>query len=54
MKLKKYIVWVHNGCEGWSLSGDYDTLKEAVEHESYGADKIITTEVKYQIVEEVK
>jgi hypothetical protein len=48
--MKKYIVWTHNGCEGWNPS-DYDTLEEAVKHESYGLDKIITTEVKFNIVE---
>jgi hypothetical protein len=48
--MKKYIVWVNYGCEGWSPSF-YDTLEEAIKHESYGMDKIITTEVKFEIVE---
>ena len=48
--MNKYIVWVNYGCEGWSPSF-YDTLEEAIKHESYGMDKIITTEVKFEIVE---
>jgi len=48
--MKKYIVWTRNGCDGWNWT-DYDTLEEAVKHESYWADKIITTEVKYKVVE---
>jgi len=51
MKLKKYIVWVNNGCDGW-YPCEYDTLEEAVKHEAYGLEKIITTEVKYSIVKE--
>jgi len=50
--MKKYIVWIHNGCEGWTFS-DFDTLEEAVKCESYGQQKIITTEVKYTIKETI-
>jgi len=44
----KYLVWQHNGCEGWSWEG-YNTIEEAVKHESYGSKKIITTPVKIKI-----
>jgi len=49
--MKKYIVWTNSGCEGWYPS-EYDTLEEAVNHESYGMKKIITTEVKYTVKEQ--
>lgn len=51
-QFKKYIVWIRNGCEGWTFQ-DFDTLEEAVNCESYGSEKIITMEVKYKI-EEIK
>jgi hypothetical protein len=37
----KYIVWQFNGCEGWSWTG-YNSITEAVCHESYGMEKVIT------------
>lgn len=52
----KYIAWVYYSHEGWSPN-PYKTLKEAIEHESYGSRKVITLGlVKYEIkeVEEVK
>ena len=48
--MKKYLVWTDYGCDGWNFT-EYDTLEEAIKHETYGQDKIITTEVKYDIVE---
>jgi len=48
-----YIVWVNYGCEGWSPTG-YSTLEEAIKHESYGAEKVITKECKYTLKEELK
>lgn len=46
----KYLVWTDDGCEGWSLS-IYDTLEEAVKHESYGKNIIITKKVRYTVKE---
>ena len=48
--MNKYIVWVNYGCEGWSPSF-YDTLEEAIKSASYERDRIITTEVKFDVVE---
>jgi hypothetical protein len=48
--MNKYIVWVRNGCDGWSPT-EYITLEEAIHHESYGSEKIITKEVRYEIKE---
>lgn len=50
----EYIAWVYYGYEGWSPN-PYKTLKEAIEHESYGSKKIITHGlVNYEIVESNK
>ena len=38
---KPWIVWVDFGYEGWNPNG-YDTIQEAVKHESYGSPKVIT------------
>jgi hypothetical protein len=48
--MRKYLVWTNNGSGGWILT-TYDTFEEAIKHESYGSEKIITTEVKYKITE---
>jgi hypothetical protein len=37
----KYIVWVDYGYEGWKPTG-YLTLKEAILHERYSSDAVIT------------
>lgn len=44
-----YIVWTSNGYY-WSKS-EYEDLKSAIEHESYGSEKIVTKVVKYKITE---
>ncbi len=38
---EKYIVWINYGSGGWSPTG-FETLDEAVKHETYGSEKIIT------------
>lgn len=48
--IKSYICWVNYGCEGYQPH-DYETVEEAVKHESYGSEKIITKLVKYDIKE---
>lgn len=51
---KRYIVWVNHGYEGWSPN-PYDTLKECVEHDSYGSEKVITTgKIDFEIKEVVE
>ncbi len=44
----QYIVWVNYGSEGWTPTG-YTTLKEALEHDSYSYEKIITKKVEYAV-----
>lgn len=43
----KYTCWVDYGCEGW-VPNEYDTLKEAIEHNSYGSPKRITKDVIWE------
>lgn len=55
MKIKelwpqKYYVWVNHGYEGWSPHG-YNTVEEAIAHEGYGSEKVITKIVDYEIKE---
>lgn len=45
-----YIVWSDGGYDGWYPTG-YNTLDEALKHESYGAEKIITKPCFYKIQE---
>ena len=45
-----YTVWVNHGYEGWSPTS-YDTLEEAIAHESYGLMKAITRAVQYEVKE---
>ncbi len=47
---KKYIVWTDYGYEGWRPTG-YDSIEDAVRHESYGSETIITTKVNILISE---
>lgn len=48
---KKYIVWTNHGYEGWSPEY-YETLEEAINHDSYGSEKIITKKVNFTIQEQ--
>jgi hypothetical protein len=50
VKILNYTCWVNGGCEGWHPY-EYDTLEEALKHESYGSEKCITRYVVYEIVE---
>jgi hypothetical protein len=45
-----YIVWVDYGYEGWHPTG-FKTLKEAVEHKSYGSTSVITKKVEFSVTE---
>lgn len=47
--MMKYTCWVKDGYN-WSPN-DYETLEEALKHESYGAAKRITKDVNYDVVE---
>lgn len=48
---KKYILWIDYGYEGWKPTG-FDTLKEALEHEKYTSNWIITNgKLDYQVLE---
>lgn len=46
--MKKYTVWVEYGCEGWHPYS-YETLTEAIQHDSYGNKKRITIDVDWEI-----
>jgi len=52
--LKRYILWVDYGCEGWAILGSYDTPEEAIKAamENCGSDKLITKRLDLKIVEE--
>ena len=50
LKDSKYIAWTYSDY-GWHPNG-FDSLKEAIAHESYGSEKIITRGlVDWQAVE---
>lgn len=47
----KYVVWVNYGWEGWNPTG-YEELEDAINHESHGYDKVITSgKVKIKVEE---
>jgi hypothetical protein len=49
-KVKRFIVWDNHGYGEWSHSY-YDTLEEALNHNSYGSEHILTKEVDYSVKE---
>lgn len=50
-KNKKYIKWINYGAEGWQPVG-FDTLKEAIEHNSYGSEWVIDKAILIRVYEE--
>jgi hypothetical protein len=46
----KYIVWVDYYSDGWNPT-PYETLAEALKHESYGSGKITTKPVIFRVEE---
>jgi hypothetical protein len=46
-----YTVWTDHGYDGWSPT-DYETLDEAIAHESYGSEKHISKPVKFTVVDQ--
>lgn len=49
---KPFIRWTDFGYEGWSPMG-FDTLKEALEADSYGSRWVVTKRVEWSPVETV-
>lgn len=47
---EKYIVWTNYGLEGWKYD-EYSSLEEAVNHEAYRMETMITKKVEYEVKE---
>ena len=45
-----YIVWVNNGCEGWSPRS-FSTLKDALIGERYTTTFVVTKAIDFDVVE---